>query len=93
MSPVSEKARSSLEMGAVFAGFLFLVTLAFNAGIQYGQIHTLQLGQDAHEAQIRAMQASSAANSAQIGQSLSRIETLVEDMKATEELRHTGAMH
>jgi hypothetical protein len=89
MSPVSEKSRSNLEIGAVFAAFLFLITLAFNAGIQYGQIHTLQVGQDAHDAQIRALQVTNN----EIGRTVTHIETLVEDMKATEELRHTGAMH
>jgi hypothetical protein len=93
MSAVTDRTRSTIEIGAVMAGFVFLVTLAFNAGIQYGQIHNLQVNVDAHDVQIRAMQASNAAASAQIGQSLAHIETLVEDMRASQELRATGAGH
>ena len=88
-----DKTRSTIEIGAVFAVVAFLITLAFNAGIQYGQITRLTAGQAAHESQIRSMQASNAANSAQIGQSLAHIETLVEDMRASQELRRTGAGH
>ena len=83
--------RSTIEVGAVFAVIAFLITLAFNAGIQYGQINRLSEGQAAHDTQIRAMQASNAASTAQIGQSLAHIETLVEDMRASQELRNTGA--
>ncbi len=82
--------RSTIEIGAVFAVIVFLITLAFNAGIQYGQINRLTDGQAAHDTQIRAMQASNAASSAQIGQSLAHIETLVEDMRASQELSKTG---
>ena len=90
---VTDKTRSTIEIGAVFAVVAFLITLAFNAGIQYGQINRLTSGQSEHDAQIRSMQASSAANAAQIGQSLAHIETLVEDMRASQELRRTGAGH
>ena len=93
MAPMLDKTKSTIEIGAILAVGIFLITLAFNAGIQYGQIHSLQIGQDAHDAQIRSMQASSAAASAQIGQSLAHIETLVEDMRASQELRRTGAGH
>lgn len=88
---MQDKTRSTIEIGVVFAVVTFLITLAFNAGIQYGQIGRLAAGQAAHEEQIRAMQASNAASSAQIGQSLAHIETLVEDMRASQELRKTGA--
>ena len=90
---VTDKTRSTIEIGAVFAVVAFLITLAFNGGIQYGQINRLSSGQAAHDDQIRAMQASNASNSAQIGQSLAHIETLVEDMRASQELRRTGAGH
>lgn len=86
-----DKTRSTIEVGAVFAVVAFLITLAFNAGIQYGDITRLTSGQAAHEAQIRAMQAADSSNSAQIGQSLAHIETLVEDMRAAQELKRTGA--
>ncbi len=90
--PDSKSAtRSTIEIGAVFAVVAFLITLAFNAGIQYGQINRLSSGQAAHEEQIRAMQASNAVSSAQIGQSLAHIETLIEDMQASRELRRTGS--
>ena len=88
---MQDKTRSTIEIGAVFAVVAFLITLAFNAGIQYGQINRLTDGQAAHDSQIRAMQASNAASSAQIGQSLAHIETLVEDMRASQELSKTGS--
>ena len=91
MPPMADKTRSTIEIGAVFAVVAFLITLAFNAGIQYGQINRLSSGQAAHEEQIRAMQAADSASTAQIGQSLTHIETLVEDMRASQELRKTGA--
>lgn len=88
----TSKTRSTIEVGAVFAIVGFVITLAFNAGIQYSQINRLSDGQAAHEVQIKAMEASNAANSVQIGQSLAHIETLVEDMRASQELRKSGVM-
>ena len=88
---VKSSARATVEVGAVFAVVAFLITVAFNVGIQYGQISRLSAGQSAHEEQIRAMQASNAVSSTQIGRSLAHIETLVEDMQASRELRRTGA--
>lgn len=90
---MQEKTRSTIEIGAVFAAFLFLITLAFNAGIQYGEIGTLQVNQDANTRDIRTMQKDSAAQTAQNAQTLEHIETLVEDMRAEQELKRTGAMH
>ena len=90
---VTDKTRSTIEIGAVFAVVAFLITLAFNAGIQYGQINRLTDGQAAHDVQIRTMQSANAAQEAQNGQTLAHIETLVEDMRASQELRRTGAGH
>jgi hypothetical protein len=84
-----EKGRTGFEIGAVIAVLVFLATLSFNAGIQYGQIAQLQSGAEAHDGQIRALQAQNSTN----GAVLSHIETLVEDMRASQELRATGAGH
>ena len=79
--------KSAVEVGGVFAVVAFLITLAFNAGIQYGQISNLKATEEAHTIQIQGMQSSSANN----GVILSHIQTMVEDMKAAQELRATGA--
>jgi hypothetical protein len=68
---------------------VFLATLSFNAGIQYGQIAQLQSGAEAHDGQIRALQAQNASN----GAVLSHIDTMVQDMRASQELRASGAGH
>lgn len=87
------RTKSTIEIGAVLAAFLFLITLAFNVGIQYGQINTLNKSTESNTLDIRKLQIDEATNQAQISGSLARIETMVEDMRATTELRKTGAMH
>ena len=99
MSEVQSKARSSIEIGAVFAFVAFLITLAFNAGIQYGQINNIKAIEDAHTVQINEikLQAIAAEQKQELQNnltnvSLAHIETIVEQLKATQELRATGAM-
>lgn len=83
----TQKTRSSIEIGAVFAIVGFVITLAFNAGIQYGQISNLKATEEIHSSQIQAIQATNSSN----GAILSHIQTMVEDMRASQELRATGA--
>lgn len=77
----TSKTKTTLELGAVLAAFLFLVTLAFNSGIQYGQISTLSANQRINTDDIRKLQAEVAAQNNQTNQSLARIETIVEDLR------------
>lgn len=93
------KTRSSLEVGAVFAIVGFVITLAFNAGIQYGQISNLKAVEESHTAQINEIKAQAIASDQKqevqnnlTNVSLAHIETIVEQLKATQELRATGAM-
>lgn len=79
----TSKTKTTLELGAVLAAFLFLVTLAFNSGIQYGQISTLSANQRINTDDIRKLQAEVAAQNNQTNQSLARIETIVEDLRKT----------
>ena len=87
MYPVSEKTRSTVEVGAIVVAFIFFITLSFNAGIQYGQIATLQQVQAAQNQEIRRLQDVNT----QSLQTLTHIETLVEDMRAAQELKASGA--
>lgn len=89
MEPISERTRSTVEISVVLATFLFLSTLAFNAGIQYGEIHTLQVGQDSNSTKIAKMQD----NEGVLLEAVTHTETMVEDMRAQQELKRSGAMH
>lgn len=80
----TSKTKTTLELGAVLAAFLFLVTLAFNSGIQYGQISTLSANQRINTDDIRKLQAEVAAQNNQTNATLARIETMVEDLRKTE---------
>jgi hypothetical protein len=84
----AQKTRSSFEAGVVVVVGIFLITLAFDAGIQYSQISALNTRTDSNTAQIQAIQSSNSTN----GAILAHIQTMVEDMRASEELRKTGAM-
>jgi hypothetical protein len=84
----TQKTRSSFEAGVVVVVGIFLITLAFDAGIQYSQISALNTRTDSNTAQIQAIQSSNSTN----GAILAHIQTMVEDMRASEELRKTGAM-
>lgn len=77
----SSKTKTTLELGAILAAFLFLITLAFNSGIQYGQISTLSANQRVNTDDIRKLQAEVAAQNNQTNASLARIETMVEDLR------------
>ena len=76
------KTKSSIEVGVVLAAFIFLITLAFNSGIQYGQINTLTHVTTGNTADIRKLQTDVAAQNNQTNASLARIETLVEDLRS-----------
>lgn len=80
----SSKTKTTLELGAILAAFLFLITLAFNSGIQYGQISTLSANQRVNTDDIRKLQAVVAAQNNQTNASLARIETMVEDLRKSE---------
>lgn len=80
----SSKTKTTLELGAILAAFLFLITLAFNSGIQYGQISTLSANQRVNTDDIRKLQAEVAAQNNQTNASLARIETMVEDLRKSE---------
>ena len=84
----AQKARSTIEIGAVIGIVLFLITLSFNAGIQYNQITALNARTDSNTAAIVKINDSDAVN----GAMLQHIQTMVEDMRATQELKSTGAM-
>lgn len=89
MPPIPDKTRSTIEVGAVFGIVAFLISLAFNAGIQYSKMGDMQARQSASEHDIRQLQDTNAS----IGQTLVRIQVLMENMQATAELRKSGAMH
>lgn len=80
----SSKTKTTLELGAILAAFLFLITLAFNSGIQYGQISTLSANQRVNTDDIRKLQAEVSAQNNQTNASLARIETMVEDLRKSE---------
>lgn len=82
-----QKTRSTIEIGAVIGIVLFLITLSFNAGIQYNQITALNIRTDSNTAQIEKINTGDAA----YGAMLQHIQTMVEDMRASQELRATGA--
>ena len=99
MTVSGEKARSSVEVGIVVTVVGFLVTLAFNAGIQYSQINSLKAIEQVHSEQIKDINAQAAISKEKqevqnnlTNVSLAHIETMVEAMRATQELKSTGVM-
>ena len=95
---MSDRTRSSVEIGGVIAIILFILGLAFNSGIEYGKISTLGTGLEETNKNVHELQISAAKDRADVGASnlivndkLSHIETMVEDMRASQELKRTGA--
>lgn len=70
-------ARTSIEVGAIFAAVAFMLGISFNAGIQYANIHDLQVHQSMQDEQIKDLQ--------QLQQGvpvrLTRIETILQQIQ------------
>jgi hypothetical protein len=73
--------RSTLTVG------LFLLTLAFNAGVQWDQISSLRKGQDANNIQIHGLEQTLG----NLNVTMEHLNTTLQDAAATRELQRTGA--
>jgi len=69
--------RSTVEIGAAITVLFAVVGLAFNAGVEYNRVSSLQSGQETNAARIGKLEDTST----QVGQTLVELRTLMQQVR------------
>lgn len=77
------KGRTGMEIGAMLAAMVFMLSLSFQAGIQYGETQNLKIASTANRESINHIEERSQALDAR----MSRVEQLLSDIKDTLQAR------
>lgn len=80
---MQERARTSIEVGAIFAAVAFMLGISFNAGIQYANIHDLQSHQAVQDSQIKDLQQTQQ----ELPSRLTRIEVILQQIQQSQQVR------
>jgi hypothetical protein len=77
------KGRTGMEIGAMLAAMVFMLTLSFQAGIQYGETQNLKIASATNRDSINRIEAQSQT----LDGRMSRVEQLLSDIKDTLQAR------
>lgn len=79
VEPRNNKGRSNAEVGGMIAGVIFMLGLAFQAGIQYGETQNLKISSNTNRESIAKIESQSET----LDSRMARVEQLLSDIKDT----------